>query len=136
MFDITVCDLVSVLVQVRICANTGAPFRNLEPLSVLHYAAGEEATEHFDFVDPLTENYEHVLAKQGERDVTFLLYLNDDYDGGETEMPEIGFSHKGRRGGRLLLRERARERQARPSHAARGTPAEARRKVGGLAVHT
>jgi hypothetical protein len=26
------------------------------------------------------------------------VYLNDDYDGGETEMPEIGFSHKGRRG--------------------------------------
>jgi prolyl 4-hydroxylase len=98
MFDITHCDLVSVLVQVRMCANTGAPFRNLEPLSVLHYAVGEEATEHFDFVDPLTENYEHVLAKQGERDLTFLLYLNDDYDGGETEMPQIGFSHKGRRG--------------------------------------
>jgi hypothetical protein len=98
MFDITLADLVSVLVQVRICANTGAPFRHLEPLSVLHYAAGEQATEHFDFVDPLTENYEHVLAKQGERDVTFLLYLNDDYDGGRTEMPEIGFSHKGRLG--------------------------------------
>jgi hypothetical protein len=98
MFDITACDLVSVLVQVRVCANTGAPFRNLEPLSVLHYATGEEATEHFDFVDPLTENYEQVLAKQGERDVTFLLYLNDDYDGGQTEMPEVGFSHKGRRG--------------------------------------
>jgi prolyl 4-hydroxylase len=97
-FDITVCDLVSVLVQVRICANTGAPFRNLEPFAVLHYAVGEEATEHFDFVDPLTDNYEQVLAKQGERDLTFLLYLNDDYDGGRTEMPEIGFSHKGRRG--------------------------------------
>src|SRR6185369_1251764 len=98
MFDITVCDLVSVLVQVRICANTGAPFRNLEPLAVLHYALGEEATEHFDFVDPLTENYEHVLERQGERDLTFLLYLNEDYEGGETQMPQIGFSHKGRRG--------------------------------------
>jgi hypothetical protein len=98
MFDITVADLVSVLVQVRICANTGAPFRNLEPFAVLHYAVGEEATEHFDFVDPLTENYEQVLARQGERDLTFLLYLNEDYDGGHTEMPELGFSHKGSRG--------------------------------------
>jgi prolyl 4-hydroxylase len=98
MFDITHCDLVSVLVQVRMCANTGAPFRHLEPLSVLHYAVGEEATEHFDFVDPLTPHYEEVLAQQGQRDVTFLLYLNDDYAGGETEMPGVGFSHKGRRG--------------------------------------
>jgi hypothetical protein len=103
MFDITRCDLVSVLVQVRMCANTGAPFRNLEPLAVLHYAPGEEATEHFDFVDPLTPDYDQVLARQGERDLTFLLYLNDDYEGGTTDMPSIALSHKGRRGEGLFF---------------------------------
>ena len=41
MFNVLEADLVSVLVQVRMCANTGVPFRYLEPLSVLHYAVGE-----------------------------------------------------------------------------------------------
>ena len=45
MFNVLEADLVSVLVQVRMCANTGVPFRYLEPLSVLHYAVGEEITE-------------------------------------------------------------------------------------------
>jgi hypothetical protein len=103
LFDITHCDLVSILVQVHMCANTGAPFRHLEPLSVLHYALGEEATEHFDFVDPLTPHYEQVLAEQGQRDVTFLLYLNEDYAGGTTDMPGIGFSHHGQRGEGLFF---------------------------------
>ena len=103
MFDVTSCDLVSVLTQVAMCANTGAPFRHLEPLSVLHYAVGEQATEHFDFVDPLTPNYEQVLTEQGQRQVTFLIYLNDDYTGGETAMPGIGFSHKGQRGEGLFF---------------------------------
>ena len=43
-FNVTHADLVSVLVQVHMCANTGVAFRQLEPLSVLHYAAGEQST--------------------------------------------------------------------------------------------
>ncbi len=27
--------------------------------------------------------------------ITFILYLNDDYEGGETAFPTLGFSHKG-----------------------------------------
>ena len=30
--------------------------------------------------------------------MTFLVYLNDDYAGGETEFPRLGIQHKGRRG--------------------------------------
>ena len=104
MFNVLEADLVSVLVQVRMCANAGVPFRYLEPLSVLHYAVGEQITEHFDFVDPLrTPNYEQELAENGQRVVTFLVYLNDDYAGGKTEMPELGVSHKGRKGEGLFF---------------------------------
>jgi len=104
LFNVLEADLVSVLVQVRMCANTGVPFRYLEPLSVLHYAVGEEITEHFDFVDPLqTPNYEQELAENGQRIVTFLVYLNDDYAGGKTEMPEVGISHRGQKGEGLFF---------------------------------
>jgi hypothetical protein len=104
MFNVLEADLVSVLVQVRMCATTGLTFRHLEPLSVLHYAVGEEITEHFDFVDPArTPNYDQELRENGQRVVTFLIYLNDDYAGGKTEMAAAGLSHKGRKGEALYF---------------------------------
>ena len=72
--------------------------RNMEAPAVLHYAVGEQITDHFDFVDPDTPNYAQELARNGQRVVTFLVYLNDDYEGGVTGFPTLGFSHKGRRG--------------------------------------
>jgi hypothetical protein len=104
MFNVLEADVVSVLVQVRMAASAGIPFRHLEPLSVLHYAVGEEISEHFDFVDPLqTPEYERELAENGQRMLTFLVYLNDDYAGGKTEMPELGISHQGRKGEGLFF---------------------------------
>lgn len=97
-FDLLHSDLVSVLVQVHICANTGIPFRHLEPTTVLRYAEGEQITEHFDFVDPSAPDHQKEIAEKGQRIVTFLVYLNDDYEDGETELTRLGISHKGRRG--------------------------------------
>jgi prolyl 4-hydroxylase len=70
---------------------------------VLHYDVGEEIKNHFDFVDPKTPNYQQEIAERGQRIVTFLLYLNDDYTGGETDFPRLGVSHKGRRGEGLFF---------------------------------
>ena len=104
MFNVLEADLVTTLVQVRMCANTGVPFRYLEPLSVLHYAVGEEITDHFDFVDPeRTPNYDQELRENGQRVITFLVYLNDDYTGGKTEMRAAGLSHKGQKGEALFF---------------------------------
>src|SRR5690606_4605056 len=68
-----------------------------------HYDEGEQITEHFDFVDPNVPDYEQEIASKGQRVVTFLIYLNDDYQGGETEFPRAGISHKGRRGEALFF---------------------------------
>jgi prolyl 4-hydroxylase len=97
-FGLLDTDVVCVLAQNRMAVCAGVPFRHLEPMAVLHYAEGEEITEHFDFVDPHIPDYERQIASQGQRIVTFLAYLNDDYGGGETEFPEVGLRHKGRRG--------------------------------------
>src|SRR5690606_3513001 len=91
-------DIVLLLIQHRMWACCGIPLRNMETLAVLHYAPGEGITNHFDFVDPKTPNYDEVIAAQGQRIVTFLLYLNEEYQGGETEFPRLGVKHKGRRG--------------------------------------
>jgi prolyl 4-hydroxylase len=96
VFSMLDTDLVCVLTQLRMAACLGVPFRQFEPITVLHYADGEEITEHYDFVDPNVPDYELEIAQRGQRIATFLLYLNDDYGGGETEFPRVGASHKGR----------------------------------------
>jgi hypothetical protein len=42
-------------------------------------------------------------VQQGDRVVTFLVYLNDDYQGGETAFPRLDVSHKGDRGEGLFF---------------------------------
>jgi hypothetical protein len=96
-------DLVNAVVQHKIAAACGVPVHNLEGPTVLHYAVGEEITDHTDFINPRTRNYAEEIARRGERCYTFLVYLNDDYDGGETDFPLLNVRHKARRGDGLLF---------------------------------
>jgi prolyl 4-hydroxylase len=91
-------DFVCVLVQTRMAACLGVPFRHFETMTVLHYDVGQQISEHFDFVDPNVPDYERHIRERGQRIVTFLVYLNDDYSGGETEFPRLGVSHRGHGG--------------------------------------
>lgn len=103
LFNLLDTDFVCVLMQRRMCACLGAPFSHLEPAAVLHYAEGRQITEHFDFVDPNVPDYEQEIAQKGQRSVTFLVYLNEDYGGGETEFTRLGISHKGSTGEGLFF---------------------------------
>ena len=94
-FNLLDTDLVLTLMQRRMSACLGVPLRHFEPMSVLHYAPGEQISEHFDFVDPNVPDYAAQIAAQGQRIVTFLVYLNDGYAGGETVFPRLGVSRKG-----------------------------------------
>jgi prolyl 4-hydroxylase len=98
VFDLVATDFVFVLAQLRMSACLGVPLRQFEALTVLHYDEGEEITEHYDFVDPNLPSYAQEIAEQGDRVVTFLVYLNDDYQGGETAFPRLNLVHKGTRG--------------------------------------
>ena len=50
---------------------------------------------HFDFIDAQAADYARQIEEQGQRMITFLLYLNDGYEGGETTFPELGIVHRG-----------------------------------------
>jgi prolyl 4-hydroxylase len=92
-------EFLQVLVQARMSAATGIPLPHFEPLTELHYAVGERITNHFDFVDPnITHDYAGEIARNGQRIITFIVYLNDDYDGGETTFDQLGITHKGAKG--------------------------------------
>jgi hypothetical protein len=98
VFNIVDTDFTLALVQLRMSACLGVPLRQFEAMTVLHYDLGEEITEHYDFIDPNLPSYAQEIAERGDRVVTFLVYLNDDYQGGETAFPRLGLSHKGSRG--------------------------------------
>jgi prolyl 4-hydroxylase len=102
-FNMLETDFVCVLAQLRMAACLGIPFRQFEPITVLHYDESEEITDHFDFVDPNLPTYAEEIAQRGQRVVTFLVYLNDDYGSGETAFPRLGISHKGRLGEGLFF---------------------------------
>jgi prolyl 4-hydroxylase len=97
-FDLMATDLVHLLVQARISIASGWPIAHMEGATVLHYDVGEEIANHYDFIDPSIPSYEEEISQRGERVMTFLVYLNDDYAGGETDFPLLGVSHKGKRG--------------------------------------
>lgn len=98
IFNMVETDLVNLLLQSRMSASTQMPFRQFEAATVLHYAPGEQISEHYDFIDPATPDYAQVIQQQGQRVITFIIYLNDSYELGETVFPELGISHKGSRG--------------------------------------
>jgi hypothetical protein len=102
-FGLTSTSLLNIFIQARISAATGAPAEQLEAFSVLNYRLGEEASEHLDSLDPTVPAYAARIARYGQRSMTCLLYLNDGYDGGATEFPEVGISHRGRAGEALYF---------------------------------
>jgi hypothetical protein len=102
-FNIVESDLILILLRARIATATGLPPAVMELTKVLHYDVGQQFSPHFDFIDPATPGMAREMEARGQRLVTFLMYLNDDYEGGETYFPALGLRHRGRKGDALLL---------------------------------
>jgi len=96
-------DLAVAAIRARISAASNLPVAVFEPPQVMHYAPGEEFRPHHDFLDPAQPGHAAELARFGQRIATFLIYLNDDYEGGETVFPRAGIRHKGAKGDALLF---------------------------------
>jgi hypothetical protein len=88
----------------RIAAVTGVAINGQERTSVLHYEVGDDFKPHYDFLDPAMPAFAAEIQKTGQRIFTFLLYLNDDYEGGETEFPLVSRRFKGRKGDAICFR--------------------------------
>ncbi len=96
-------DLINVVLQYRIAAACRVSIDNLEAPTLLRYKVGEQITNHYDYINPRSPHYQAEIATRGERVITFLTYLNDDYDGGETDFPVMKLRHKGKHGDGLLF---------------------------------
>lgn len=97
-------DLIFAILRERIAKIAGIQVDAMEIPHVMCYSPGQEFRPHFDIViNPDAPDYEERLAKGGQRVLTFLVYLNDDYEGGETEFPMIDARWKGRKGEALFF---------------------------------
>jgi prolyl 4-hydroxylase len=78
----------------RLAAASATAPEQGEPLQVLRYRPGGEYKRHFDAIPGFAN----------QRAMTFLVWLNEDYEGGETFFPTPGLRLKGRIGDAILFR--------------------------------
>jgi len=78
----------------RIAAASGTKAAQGEPLQVLRYRPGGEYRPHFDAIPGFAN----------QRILTMIVWLNEDYEGGETKFMKTGATFKGRAGDALLFR--------------------------------
>ena len=96
-------DVVLASLNARLVKFAGAKGKGGDPLSLLHYQVGQSYAPHYDFFDPVFPAHVAPLEEGGQRTQTMLVYLNDDYEGGETDFPEVGFRYRGCKGDLLLF---------------------------------
>jgi hypothetical protein len=101
--DVLHIDVVSVFLTARMANSIGLPSTWFEPPTLLHYAPGEEFLPHYDFLDAEIPGQAAEMQRAGQRIATFLVYLNHDYDGGETAFPRIAYQFKGNTGEALIF---------------------------------
>jgi hypothetical protein len=103
-FKIGDADLVLLLVRARLAKATGFLAEALEDTNVLHYHPGQEFHPHFDFLDIAKPGMAQEIAAHGQRVASFLIYLNDGFESGETDFPLLKIRSKPARGGALFFR--------------------------------
>ena len=115
-------DVVIALVRARISEATRLPEFIFEIPQLMHYAVGEEFKPHHDFLDPAKPGFALDYARRGQRMGTFLLFLNDDFEGGETEFPQAGISFRGKTGDAIFFANVTRDGQPDPLTLHAGRP--------------
>jgi prolyl 4-hydroxylase len=96
----------------RLAAASGTVANWGEPLQVLRYGAGGEYRPHLDAI----------AGFRNQRVMTMLVWLNDDFEDGETRFPEAGLSLRGAPGDAILFRNTLPDGRPDPSSAHAGLP--------------
>lgn len=96
-------DLIILLAQTKIAAATQVPLFAMEKSKVLHYEVGQVFQPHYDYLDPAHPAQRADIQRSGQRLATCLIYLNTEFEGGETAFPTLGQKYKCKTGGALLF---------------------------------
>tara|TARA_B100001094_G_scaffold3232_1_gene2895 strand:- start:8798 stop:9499 length:702 start_codon:yes stop_codon:yes gene_type:complete len=82
----------------------GIPIENYENLQVVNYKSTEKYDAHYDACDPSEEICQDDIKNRGGlRYATFIIYLNDNFTGGETDFPKRNFKAQPKIGKAVLF---------------------------------
>ena len=82
-------DMIRRKIEYAISEFTKLPIENQEGFQILHYEVDEEYKAHHDYFVKNTEYWKGQVQNGGQRMFSFLLYLNEVEEGGETEYPQV-----------------------------------------------
>lgn len=118
---LTDMDVVLEILRARIAVATRLPEPVFETPQVMHYTVGQEFKLHHDYLDPDLPGHAMDMKQRGQRIATFLVYLNDGFEGGETEFPRADITVRGAAGDALFFANITRDGKADPltTHAGR-----------------
>lgn len=87
----------------RACDLTNMPFENVEKMQVVKYGVNGYYNAHYDAsCDDKPESIEFE-KNGGQRVATILIYLNDEFEGGATQFPNLNRDYKAPVNGALLF---------------------------------
>lgn len=82
---------------------TKKPTKNQESLQVVKYSTGGFFLPHYDTCMGKEESCKRMNGTAGPRHATLIVYLNDDFEGGETIFPNINKTIKPEKGKAVLF---------------------------------
>ena len=103
LYQVAELDFLAEVLRQRISNAVGIPVRFFEPPQIFRYTVGQRFKLHSDFFDPDNPGHVEEIAQRGQRVGTFQVYLNSDYQGGETHFPAIGLNWRGETGTGLFF---------------------------------
>ena len=101
-FGVDDLSLQTILLLDRIAELVGVPHRGLEAPTIMRFAGGKDYPAHVDYLDPSNPEQAELIARNGQRAVSFLVFLNDDFSGGEINFPSVPMQFKAKKGDALF----------------------------------
>ena len=87
----------------KVCDITQIPFENAEKIQVVKYGPNGFYSRHFDASCDDKKECVEFEKNGGQRVVTMIIYLNDDFTGGTTEFPNLKQEFSPKKGNALLF---------------------------------
>ncbi len=96
-------DMILAVLQARAAQLAKTPVNCHEAPNIISYEPGQQFALHVDFIDPNTPHFAQELATLGQRTVTIVTYLNEDFDGAETLFPALKLKFRGGAGDAVVF---------------------------------
>lgn len=86
-----------------VCSIVNKPFENAEDLQIVRYKPNGFYKPHHDSCCDSNKACEDFIKQGGQRVVTLVVYLNDEFGAGETNFPNLGIKIKAPKHGGILF---------------------------------